>query len=286
MCNLIKMDLYRLVRSASTYVMIVALICFNLFSTYMIRWELENADRIQLQQTLTQTDSDETSLDLNFGIYVKSQPEWLKGDVDFAELLSTHLNGTLLLFVAIFTTLFVIAEYKCGFLKNIAGQYPNRAVLVLGRMIAVAVQIALIMGIFTFATLISGLVIFPGQLTLYSGAALFKLLGLQYLLHLAFGCLILFFCLCSRSSAFSMSVSILLSMNFASLLYSLIDQIVSALASNVNFHIGQYAIESLVSFVNIQNMNQYIRQVVLTGLIYGVGCITLSCLIMQKRDVK
>lgn len=287
MFNLIKMDLYRLRRSVSTYVMIVVLICFNFFSTYMIRWELENTAALT-QQNLLQTYDEEPDLqiDLQFGIYVSSQPEWLDGDVDFAELLSSHLNGTLFLFVAIFTTLFVIAEQKCGFLKNIAGQHPNRAVLVLGKMITVAVQIALMMGIFTFATLVAGHIFFPGRLTLHSAAVLLKLLGLQYLLHLAFGCLILFLCLVSRSSAFSLAVSILLSMNFASIFYSLIDRVAVALAPNVDFHIGQYVLESLVTFVNAQNIDHYIRQVVLTALIYGAVSIVLSCLAMQKRDIK
>ena len=279
MFNLIKMDLHRLSRSISTYIMIVLAASLAFFTVYMTNHELnivkENPPAVT---EISDTDSDENT----FGIVVDTNPMWISGDIDVSEMLGVQLRSNMaLILVSIFVTLFVAAERKNGFIKNIAGQFHNRSIMVAAKLVAVAVQVLILFATFVSFILISSFIFWGDRLVLASVSELLQLIGVQYLLNFAFACLITFFCLLSNSSAFSMTIGILLCSSLGTLVYNLIDRVISN-----SFRIEKYMLEVNISYVGAGVSSDVAARAVVVGIGYILVTMILSMLIVQKRDIK
>ena len=279
MFNLIKMDLYRLLRSNSTYVMVILTASIAVFSIYTV-YLVQNMTEKDLPPSTESIDTE--SDDLSFGIYVDTDPQWINGDIDYSEMLGTHLqSGLMLILVSVFASLFVAAERKNGFVKNIAGQFRNRRIMVAAKLAVIAVQVLILLVTFALSVLIGCLIFWGDQIVLTSIPKLLQLAGLQYLLHFAFACLIIFLCLLTNSAAFSMTTGILLCSGFGGLIYGLIDRV----AGN-SFRIEKYMLESNISSVGAGVPSDVVIQAMFIGIGYILVTMILSMLIVQKRDIK
>ena len=289
MYNLIKMDLYRLFRSTSTYVMIVLVAFFGCFTVWQVSVDLnlmadappvaEQEDAGDLVDSVIE--EKENGVDLEFGIYTDTDARWIHGDIDAADLIAMLLGCKLLLvFVSVFVTLFVMAEQKNGYVKNIAGQFHNRGVLVLSKLAALAVQILLMFAAYTIAILSAGRLFWGGRFVLHSLSELAMQLGLQYLLHLAFACLILILCTLAKSSALSITVGILLSCGVGALFYEAADRLIAH-----GFRLEKYVIEGNILAVGT-NAAMYAKRALACGAVAVLVSALLTFLITQKRDIR
>lgn len=279
MFNLIKMDLHRLSRSFSTYIMIVLAASLAFFTVYMTNHELnivkENPPAVT---ETTDTDSDENT----FGIVVDTNPMWISGDIDFSEMLGVQVRSDMaLILVSIFVTLFVAAERKNGFIKNIAGQFHNRSIMVAAKLVAVAVQVLILFVTFVSFILVSSFIFWGDRLVLSSVSELLQIVGIQYLLHFAFACLITFLCLLSNSSAFSMTIGILLCSSLGTLVYNIIDRVISN-----SFRIEKYMLEVNISYIGAGVSSDVAARAIVVGISYILVTMILSMLTVQKRDIK
>lgn len=278
MYNLIKMDLYRLFRSVSTYVMILLTAGMACFSIYMTELDLEMMKE-QPSPVVEMTDTEPEMVSL--GIYVDTDPRWVDGDIDAADMLGIQLGSKLaLIFVSIWVTLFVTGERKNGFIKNFAGQFHNRSILVAAKLTAVAVLVFLLLAVYTGVTVICSLYFWGDRFAVGSATELLALLGIQYLLHFAFACFTAFLCVLSGSSALSMAVSLLLCCGFGSLLYHLIDLVIGK-----SFQIERYVLEENIFAVGAGALSEVAARAVSVGVIVTLAAAILSMLIVQKRDI-
>lgn len=280
MLNLIKMDLYRLFRSITTWIMCLVTIGMVVFTVSMTKYDLSlMKEDIAVDRAEVGTNITDEEIEVVIGITADTKDEWVTGDIEFSDLLNTQIgSGTFLILVSIFVTLFVCAEQKNGYIKNIAGQFPNRAVLVLSKTVAVGVQVLFLFLVLTVAMFITGKICFGSSLVLGSAGDLLKALGGQYVLHFAFASLILCLSILFNSSALSMTLGILVSCKVTSLLY--------ALTERFGADISKYAVE-----VNVTRYAQVTdRGEILTMLLSAVAVIVvaigLAAIVMQKRDVK
>ncbi len=223
MLNLIRMNLYRMFRTRSIIILFALTFSFGLLAAYMETVDMEEFSEVQMktpggEKSLEisgkegQEDSQEESVDFEFGIYV-NPPVTENGKpaslVKF--LLSDISSGIVLLFVSIGTVLFINGEKKSGFLKNIAGQTRHKANIYLSKLVVLALY-----------TLLSVLLYCLGQGILlmlhYKGAMVFglsdlgellPLFGLQFLLHLAFVSAVSLLTLLTGSSTIGITVAIL-----------------------------------------------------------------------------
>ena len=279
MFNLIKMDLYRLFRSTSTYVMVILAASVAVFTIYMTYYEL-NMVKEGLLSSMENADTESDTITL--GIHVDTDLQWIDGDIDYSEMLGTQLqSGLLLILVSVFVTLFVAAEIRNGFVKNIAGQFRNRGIMVTAKLVALAVQVLILLVTFALFILFSSLIFWGNRIVLTSIVELLQLAGLQYLLHFAFACLITFLCLLSHSPALSMTVGILLCSGLGGLIYGLIDRI-----TGDSFHIEDYMLEVNISSVGAGIPSDAAVHAVLIGIGYILVTMVLSMLAVQKRDIK
>ena len=61
-------------------------------------------------------------------------------------------------YVFIFAAIFTNADYKNGYIKNIAGQFPRREQLVASKFIVIAFQVLVMVVVFTISIVVSGYV--------------------------------------------------------------------------------------------------------------------------------
>ncbi len=132
----------------------------------------------------------------------------------------------------------------------------------------------------------SGYIFIGDQFTLGSGAELFKMLGTQYLLHLGFSALIMFLCMVTGSTAFSMAVGILGCSGLTSLLYNGINWVVQKIHSGLNFDFGRYMLDTNVYAISGVSAANDVLRAVLVACIFAVLAVGFSALVMQKRDIK
>ena len=118
MLNLIKMELYRLFHSTSTWILFFFTISAAVFTVVMTKIDVSG----MASRTGTEAEqAGEQEIDFAFGIYTETKEEWADGEVLFSELLGSELaSGMFLILVTIFVSVFVHAEQKNGYLKNIA----------------------------------------------------------------------------------------------------------------------------------------------------------------------
>ena len=286
MYNLIKMNLYQLMHSFSTKILLFCTAGLALFCIVATKIDLSDEDLVFSVTENGPEIIDPDQVDLRIGIYTETNPEWVSGKIDYSDLLSAQLQSKILLIlVVIFVTLFVSAERKNGFIKNIAGHFPNRGIMVAAKLIAVAVQILLMFAVFALFTLIFSFPLLGNRIELHSAAELLKLAGIQYLLHYAFACLITFLCLLTNSSAMSMTTGILIASGLGTPIYSLIDRAVQWLPKD-SFHIAEYMLENNIASISTQSGPKLITSGILTGLAFILITAAFSVLIVQKRDVR
>lgn len=285
MFNLIKMDVYRLLHAVSTWVMMGIMVLIAVACVGATRADLDAMaeDPVYAEQSVSTAESEDEVV----GIIMDTDPEWIRGEVPASQMLSLLLNsGILMIFSAVFVSLFVGAEHRSGYLKNIAGQLPYRGQLALSKFIAIAVEVLLMFAIYTVFCIASGYLFFGDQFTLGSGAEMLKMLGTQYLLHLGFSALIMFLCMVTGSTAFSIAVGILSCSGLTSMVYSGINWVVQKIHSGVNFDFGRYMLDTNVYAISGASASSDVLRAVLVACIFAVLAVGFSALVMQKRDIK
>lgn len=280
MLNLLKMDLYRLFRSSTTWIMLLVTVGMAVFGVSMTKYDASNMEQgADSMATEIGADVSDDGVNLNFGISATTLPEWATGDVDFADLVNTQVgSGLFLIVVSIFVTLFVCAEHKNGYIKNIAGQFPNRGVLIVSKAVAIGAQV-LAMFLVLFVTMfVTGKICFGDKLVLNSVGKLFTVLGGQFVLHYAFAGVILCLGVLFRSSALSMTIGILISCKLTSLLYML--------GNKFSLDLTRYALETNVTRFSVITDKKEILVMMLSAAVIFAVTIGTSIIVMQKRDVR
>lgn len=281
MFNLIKMDLHRLIHSVSTWVLTVLVIGMALFCVSMTKIDLD-----YMENDTTTGEQTETPNELQIGFYSETNTDWVYGKVEAGDMIATQLNSRILLILCtIFAAVFVNAEQKNGFIKNIGGQFPNRGLLAISKLAVTAFQILIMLLAFAGFIVLSSYIYFGSRLYLESVPALLKLLGVQYLLHLSFAVLIAFLSILTKSSSFSMVPGILLCSGFGVPLYSLVTKGIHTLCPSTDFQLAHYALEGNITAVGIDTFSSLILQAVITGCAFLLISVICSMLVMQKRDI-
>lgn len=285
MFNLIKMDLHRMVHSVSTWVIIILTVVLAVFTVAMTKTAQNIIEDMQYEELIQNTAPDNSSSDI--GIYIETDPMWLNGDIDAGEIVGAEINSCLLaLLCVIFTAVFVNAEQKNGYIKNIAGQYPNRGVLVISKLAAIALQVLLMIIIFSVVVAVSGFAFWGNSFHFGSVSGLIQMLAIQYLLHLGMCSCVLLLCVLTRSSVFGMLMGILASGGVFMTFYSLINSAVCALFPNCNFDINLFMLESNISAVGIGAGQNTMIRAVLVGCVFTLFTTAGAMIVMKKRDVR
>lgn len=276
MFNLLKMDMYRLIRSRTTLIMIIVTATLAVFCMFMTSLSVD----IHTQELEADAAGEQITHD---GVFFESSLSWTNDSkIDFTELLTLQLQSRLLLaVVAVFTVLFIAAEYKKGFIKNIAGQFPIKGVMAASKLITIATMVLVMLIVFDLSMFLTGVILFKDRLVLGSAAELLQTSGLNYLLHFAYACVFVFLTALTRSSALGITLGILFSGGVSDLLYSCFDYLIPG----DKFSIAEYTTTGNISTITANMSNELVTKAVLVGVIFILASSALYTLTVQKKDI-
>lgn len=289
MYNLAKMELYRLFKSISTWVLIAVTVVLSIFTVAVTKIDLDLMEQDTLyEDTMAQDGLVSYGVDENYddtayvGIYFDTDEGWVVGNVNIAEFTIVALKSSLtLILITIFTAMFVNAENKNGYIKNIAGQVGLKGKLIFAKLPAIFIFNVIIFAL-TYLTNAIAVQLIIGNADVSITSDNLKLLLVALLLHFAFSCLIMLLTTWTRSNAFGMTMGIIFASGLFSLLTSLLDKLINMIDGIDNFMIEKYTLSYSITHLSIDTMDTMIA----VGICFFVGTSILTAIIINCRDVK
>lgn len=235
MLNMIRMELYRMFKTKSMYVIWLVLAVGILFTTGLSADEMKTYTMEEKQEMYEYATGQRESETVNLGmdVTVPTKP----GDtVSVFDLFYGNIKGKFLaLFMVIFAVLYSTADMTSGFVKNIAGQVRDRRRLVFAKGVSLFVYTVLTMLIFTGIQTVSNALFFD-EFVFGPVKEFLQYAGIQTLLHFAFLMIVMCIAIVLRNNVISMMLSVCLCMNVLVIFYSFLDNLI-AKAHIKNFHV-------------------------------------------------
>ena len=261
MANLIKMDLRRMFRSPMFLVSLSVVAVFN----------------IVLNVVLT--------IVTKLFIPVANTP---------SEALSTVIATPF--FLAIFIILmfasvvtFSYADIANGYIKNIAGQLPNKGSLIISKFIVIGVHNLVFLAVGSLTNLIGYFILSAlGMVTLVNdgqiGAAILTLL-LKWLLSLAISTILLFVTNGIKNKVLASVVGVIVGTGSLGLAYAGLNMAIANLFHTEGFNLAEYMPDTLMNTVSVPAGTAVINAIVVSVICISIF-LTLTVKVFNSRDVK
>lgn len=281
MLNIIKMDLYRMLKTKSMYVIWIVLAAILLITTSLCKtdYELSTEKDAMKQEQVTEPTVD----NINVGMMVTLPTE--PGEkVTVYDIFFANSQGKLYaLLLVIFTVLFSTADISSGYIKNIGGQIINRGTLIFSRAIALAVFTVLTMaGAFLFQAAANG--IFFGELEWGNTKAILSYFVTELALHYALVLICMAIAIILKNNVISMVIAVCLSMNVMTIVYGVINSVIQKIGIQ-NFQIYKYTITGKLSLLPMNPSGNECLAAFGVAIVFIVMMISVSSVVFQKRDI-
>ena len=173
MFNMIRMELFRMFKTKSLYVIWAAMAACLFFANSLSAEEIQTYSIEEKQEMYEAAMSDEDE-DIMFGMYV-TLPTKPGEAVSVFDGFYANVHGKFVaLFMVIFTVLYATADITSGYVKNIAGQVKNRGNLILAKSVALLLYTILTMLLFTGVQMLSNAVLY-NEFVMGSGKEFFSM---------------------------------------------------------------------------------------------------------------
>lgn len=283
MLNMIRMELYRMFKTKSLYVIWLVLAAGILFTTGLSADEMKTYTMEEKQEMYEYTTGQQKSDTVNLGmdVTVPTKP----GDtVSVFDLFYGNIKGKFLaLFMVIFAVLYSTADMTSGFIKNIAGQVRDRRGLVFAKGVSLFVYTVLTMLIFTGIQTISNALFFD-ELVFGPVKEFLQYAGIQTLLHFALLIIVMCIAIVLRNNVISMMLSVCLCMNVLVIFYSFLDNLI-AKAHIKNFHVLEYTVTGNISFLETNVTAKMAVTALAVSIAFVIVMIEVCSTVFKKRDI-
>ena len=283
MLNMIRMELYRMFKTKSLYVIWLVLAAGILFTTGLSADEMKTYTMEEKQEMYEYATGQQKSDTVNLGmdVTVPTKP----GDtVSVFDLFYGNIKGKFLaLFMVIFAVLYSTADMTSGFIKNIAGQVRDRRGLVFAKGVSLFVYTVLTMLIFTGIQTISNALFFD-ELVFGPVKEFLQYAGIQTLLHLALLIIVMCIAIVLRNNVISMMLSVCLCMNVLVIFYSFLDNLI-AKAHIKNFHVLEYTVTGNISFLETNVTAKMAVTALAVSIAFVIVMIEVCSTVFKKRDI-
>ena len=281
MLNIIKMDLYRMFKTKSMYVIWIVLAAILLITTSLCKtdYELLTEKDAMKQEQVTEPTVD----NINVGMMVTLPTE--PGEkVTVYDIFFANSQGKLYaLLLVIFTVLFSTADISSGYIKNIGGQVGNRGSLIFSRSIALSVFTVLTMaGAFLFQAAANGIVF--GELEWGNTKAILSYFVTELALHYALVLICMAIAIILKNNVISMVIAVCLSMNVMTIVYGVINSAIQKIGIQ-NFQIYKYTITGKLSLLPMNPSGNECLAAFGVAIVFIVMMISVSSVVFQKRDI-
>lgn len=283
MLNMIRMELYRMFKTKSLYVIWLVLAAGILFTTGLSVDEMKTYTMEEKQEMYEYATGQQKSDTVNLGmdVTVPTKP----GDtVSVFDLFYGNIKGKFLaLFMVIFAVLYSTADMTSGFIKNIAGQVRDRRGLVFAKGVSLFVYTVLTMLIFTGIQTISNALFFD-ELVFGPVKEFLQYAGIQTLLHFALLIIVMCIAIVLRNNVISMMLSVCLCMNVLVIFYSFLDNLI-AKAHIKNFHVLEYTVTGNISFLETNVTAKMAVTALAVSIAFVIVMIEVCSTVFKKRDI-
>lgn len=283
MLNMIRMELYRMFKTKSLYVIWLVLAAGILFTTGLSADEMKTYTMEEKQEMYEYATGQQKSDTVNLGmdVTVPTKP----GDtVSVFDLFYGNIKGKFLaLFMVIFAVLYSTADMTSGFVKNIAGQVRDRRGLVFAKGVSLFVYTVLTMLIFTGIQTVSNALFFD-EFVFGPVKEFLQYAGIQTLLHFAFLMIVMCIAIVLRNNVISMMLSVCLCMNVLVIFYSFLDNLI-AKAHIKNFHVLEYTVTGNISFLETNVTAKMAVTVLAVSIAFVIVMIEVCSTVFKKRDI-
>ncbi|MEY8427021.1 ABC transporter permease [Lachnospiraceae bacterium 46-15] len=275
MFNMVRMDLYRMFRTKSLYVIWIVMAATMLLTTSL---SLIVQEMPELQEYTHQ----ETTENVNLGMSV-SLPT-LPGE-QITVLDEVYANTTAkftALFFVIFAVIFATADINSGYIKNIGGQVRNRGALFLSKAVAMLVFTALTMLGYVLLQALFCRICF-GYLVWGNICALLWYLGIQILLHYALTLICMAIAVLLRNNVLSMILVICMCGGVSALLYGLIDNLIHKLGFS-DFQLMKYTVTGQIALVPIEPSSDDVLMPAVISVAFLLAMSFIGNTVFAKKD--
>lgn len=283
MLNVIRMDLYRMLKCRYTYIVLVAAMLMMLASVFMVKQDVTYCQQNPSElETLRLRESE-----VKWGIYIgRISPEWCTdAEIPLSELVCANMQShILLMFLVVFIVLFAGNEYRTGFIKNIANQVRHRWELVIGKLLSTAVFAAAMLFMAVVAVML-GSMVFLGYVHMPDFWKFAIMFCVQLLLHIGYGSVILMFVYLFQNTVASLITGILVAAGILQIVDTVLVSAIPRLAEIENFSVMNLMTSGNVTLVSMTSgSNVYLRAVAIAVVVL-MAAGGLSSVIMEKRDI-
>lgn len=306
MLNMIQMDVFRMFKTKSLYVIYIVMFVVIVLST-MLMGALET-DYNNTQESMTTEDngaqsfmdgvvdgmvesgtdapeSVETEEEETTVVGIQVNPPTEEGaKATVYDLVFANLQAKLIaIFMAIFTVLFATADMSSGYIKNFAGQVKNRWKLVLSKAVALFFFTVLTILLYVLMQTVSMPIGF-GYLEIGNLSEFLSYLGIQTLLHYGFVCVCMGFAIVFRNNLCSMTLSICICFGMANILYALIDKALAKIGIK-DFETIKYTISGRIARLPLNPTESDAAKCALLTAMFVLVFVGISSYVFHKRDV-
>ena len=314
MLNMIKMDVYRMFRTKSMYVIWIILLASALITSFLSKidydaankeWEKQqavesqadtdtdmqaadvvNAQDIEQQQAADSNKeqlSQQNTDNVNIGMSVELPTEPGK-KVTVMDVFFSNAQGKFYaLFLVIFAVMFATADIKSGYIKNIGGQVSQRGMLIVSRAVVLALFTAITFaGIFVFqaaANMLAFKCVMWGN-----WKEIIPYFLTELTLHYAFVLICMAIAVIIKNNVISMTLSVCLTMNIMSIVYGFIDYVVNRKGLH-NFSIYKYTVTGRMAMLPMNAGRDDVVSSMCVAVIFIIIILSLSSYVFQKRDI-
>ena len=281
MLNIIKMDLYRMFKTKSMYVIWIVLAAILLITTSLCKtdYELSTEKDAMKQEQVTEPTVD----NINVGMMVTLPTEPGEKVTVFDIFFANSQGKFYALFLVIFAVLFSTADISSGYIKNIGGQVGNRGSLIFSRSIALSVFSVLTMtGAFLFQAAANCIVF--GELEWGNTKAILSYFVAELALHYALVLICMAIAIILKNNVISMVIAVCLTMNVMTIVYGVVNSVIQKIGIQ-NFQIYKYTITGKLSLLPMNPSGNECLAAFGVAIVFIVMMISVSSVVFQKRDI-
>lgn len=296
MFNAIRMDVYRLFKTKSTYIILVIMIALSVMGTGLmsVMTEMTGAESQQVQTEQMSDNADYAGEDdqfnedteeaqSQFSVSVsESDPD--ENDNSVLSFAMSDISGLQAgLFIIIFTVLFSMADINSGFIKSIGGQVKGRGVLIVSKIAAIAIFTAIVI-IADFLTQLIAVNIFFDDAVVGSASEIVRLLSSQFVLNFALAVLMMAIAMIIKNNVVSMIIGVCMCTGIFELIFMGINYLMDKIGFD-DFDINNILITGKIQNVTIGADAVDIGYALLTAAIYIAVSVFAVYNVFKHRDI-
>lgn len=281
MLNMIRMELFRMFKTKSLYVIWMVMIAGVFLTNSLSAEEILTFSMEEKQEMYEAAMDGKESGNLGMDVILPTKPG---ADVSVFDGFYANVKGKFIaLFMVIFTVLYATADITSGYVKNIAGQVRNRGNLIFAKAAALLLYVVLTMLLFIGVQMLSNAIYYQ-KLVMGPGKEFFQYAAMQTLLHFALVMVIMCLAVVLRNNVISMMISVCLCMNVLVMLYGVVDKAVTKIGIQ-DFHIMDYTVSGKIVNLGMNAAPKTMGMAALVGIVFIVVMLAISMTVFQKRDI-